>query len=259
MIDFSFITVGEFVRWTDPAGKTSGIYEVYEIRKSGKELVSDDIILIGNANSEAEVTAAELQPHHTKKNIFFTYLNHSFLGYSSYGKKANLREVLSNCHGSILNRENGWNTTEFPSIADQNCFKPFDIFLMDGKYTVIPCNNYLAFWGEDSYNAYQKDKEWTKRAIALTQEYDTLRTKAVELLKEYLDNHGEQEFDESDGVAISAEYHDGWIVEEVVRLLQSSDGSLILETTSEDGHTELSRHDLLPAYMKILKSLNKRN
>ena len=47
MIDFSFITVGEFVRWTDPAGKTSGIYEVYEIRKSGKELVSDDIILIG--------------------------------------------------------------------------------------------------------------------------------------------------------------------------------------------------------------------
>ena len=55
MIDFSFITVGEFVRWTDPAGKTSGIYEVYEIRKSDKELVSDDIILIGNANSEARL------------------------------------------------------------------------------------------------------------------------------------------------------------------------------------------------------------
>jgi hypothetical protein len=45
---------GQKVYWRDPAGETSGVYEVYQ--KKG------EIILIGNGFSEAEVYACELFP-----------------------------------------------------------------------------------------------------------------------------------------------------------------------------------------------------
>ena len=144
-------------------------------------------------------------------------------------------------------------------MSNQHCLKPYDIFLMDGKYAVIPVNNYLSFWGKNSYNRYQSDAAWRKKAEALQTEYAALRSKSIELLKEYVDDNGEQAFNESDGIAVAAEYHEGWIVEEVIELTQSADNSIVLETASGDEFGENSRHDLLPSYMKILKTLSKTN
>ena len=55
MKDYSFIKKGASVRWNDPAGQTSGIYQVYGIRSEEGDITADDIILIGNGYSEAEV------------------------------------------------------------------------------------------------------------------------------------------------------------------------------------------------------------
>ena len=259
MNDFSFITVGEFVHWNDPAGETSGIYEVNEIRKSGKVLASDDIVLISDSYSEAEVMACELQPHQIKENKSFAYCDHTFIGLDILDKKKDWTTNLSNCCGSVTCHNEIWNTKEFLKMSNQHCLKPYDIFLMDDKYAVIPVNNYLSFWGKNSYNRYQSDAAWRKKAEALQAEYAALLSKSIELLKEYVDDNGEQAFNESDGIAVAAEYHEGWIVEEVIELTQSADNSIVLETASGDEFGENSRHDLLPSYMKILKTLSKTN
>lgn len=50
--------------WKDPAGETSGIYTILEIRYNPNDiddaLTDDTIILIGNEHSEAEVTLNEI-------------------------------------------------------------------------------------------------------------------------------------------------------------------------------------------------------
>ena len=70
MKDYSFIMKGASVRWNDPAGQTSGIYQVYGIR-SEEDITADDIILIGNGYSEAEVYAHELDEIPEDKIVAF--------------------------------------------------------------------------------------------------------------------------------------------------------------------------------------------
>ena len=61
MKDYSYIKKGASVKWNDPAGQTSGVYQVYDIRSEEEGIAADDIILIGNGYSEAEVYAHELE------------------------------------------------------------------------------------------------------------------------------------------------------------------------------------------------------
>ena len=71
MKDYSFIKKGVSVKWNDPAGQTSGIYQVYEIRSEEESITADDIILIGNGYSEAEVYAHELDEIPEDKIVAF--------------------------------------------------------------------------------------------------------------------------------------------------------------------------------------------
>lgn len=62
---WDFIKVGVRVKWNDPSGETSGIYEVLELPQE-EDLInnmwgSDTIILIGNGVTEAEVNLCELE------------------------------------------------------------------------------------------------------------------------------------------------------------------------------------------------------
>ena len=68
---YSFIKPGAKVWWNDPAGETSGEYTVFgvpfEFDDHGEPIepesfTLDAVIIIGNDNSEAEVTPAELTP-----------------------------------------------------------------------------------------------------------------------------------------------------------------------------------------------------
>lgn len=68
---YRFIKPGAKVWWNDPAGETSGVYEVFgvpfEFDKNGEPVNPEDfsmdaIILIGNEYSGAEVTPNELTP-----------------------------------------------------------------------------------------------------------------------------------------------------------------------------------------------------
>lgn len=60
----TWLKVGNLCYWKDPAGETSGIYTIEEIRYDPTDLddslSSDTIILIGNGYSEAEVTLNEI-------------------------------------------------------------------------------------------------------------------------------------------------------------------------------------------------------
>ena len=60
----TWLKVGNQCYWRDPAGETSGIYEIYEIRYDENDVddmfTDDTIILIGNGYSEAEVTISEI-------------------------------------------------------------------------------------------------------------------------------------------------------------------------------------------------------
>lgn len=58
--------IGQSVYWHDPAGETSGIYEIYDTYEEKYDNITDTdiddrIILIGNGYSEAEVFAHELK------------------------------------------------------------------------------------------------------------------------------------------------------------------------------------------------------
>lgn len=60
---YSFIKVGEDVKWSDPDGdQSSGIYKVISINNNNKDIEDDTVILINNAESEAEAYARELSP-----------------------------------------------------------------------------------------------------------------------------------------------------------------------------------------------------
>lgn len=57
-----FVKAGAKVRWADPAGQTSGIFTVLEVRNVGADnWCADDIVLIGGGGSEAEVLLCELE------------------------------------------------------------------------------------------------------------------------------------------------------------------------------------------------------
>ena len=71
MKGYTFIKKGASVKWNDPAGQTSGIYQVYEIRSEEENITEDDIILIGNGCSEAEVYAHELDEIPEDKIVAF--------------------------------------------------------------------------------------------------------------------------------------------------------------------------------------------
>lgn len=74
---YRFIVPGAKVWWNDPAGETSGEYEVYESPfewdergelVNADEIGLDAVILIGNGYSEAEVFATELTPIYPKES-----------------------------------------------------------------------------------------------------------------------------------------------------------------------------------------------
>ncbi len=105
---------GQKVYWIDPAGETSGEYEVYNANEDNYANPTDDdfderVILIGNGFSEAEVYAAELKIINPLSTEEAAELNatSSRISYFREELLQKMTEIVSQCDEQRLKNRKG--------------------------------------------------------------------------------------------------------------------------------------------------------
>lgn len=89
----------------------------------------------------------------------FTYGGHTFCGVRTFTENEDFRAVSKELWSVVRMNDIRWSHDEFYRLAEECDKADYDIFLMDGRFQVVPCQNDLFIWGrqtDEDYNRYTK-------------------------------------------------------------------------------------------------------
>ena len=102
----------------------------------------------------------------------FNYAGHTFEGVRLFTENEDFHTIVRDLY-SIVNISN-WNWNEFYSEAEKDDENDFDVFMMDGKWLVVPCHNNLFIFGQESDKNYRRYLEWKQSFDISSDDYASL-------------------------------------------------------------------------------------
>lgn len=171
----------------------------------------------------------------------FNYAGHTFKGVRQFSEGEDFFSISRRMFSLVNDLSCKWSWKEFFGIAEQVSSEDFDIFLMDGKFCVLPAHNGLFIYGKDEDIAYKKYLEAEKHFKSLNEAHDTYAVMLLKGIRQYTGNHGPVETLDGDFVPFVMSCKDGIVTEEVKRVLLTEDGKLCI-VTDADIHTEADGH-----------------
>jgi len=86
----------------------------------------------------------------------FTYGGHTFCGVRTFTENEDFRTISKELWSVVGLKEVLWSHDEFYRLAEECDGTDYDIFLMDGRFQVVPCQNDLFIWGRQTDEDYNR-------------------------------------------------------------------------------------------------------
>lgn len=192
----------------------------------------------------------------------FNYCGHSFIGIRQFAENETFRVISSNEGVPVLDKKIPygalvWSHEDFYKAAQTVGQQELDLFLMDGKYTVIPTEKSLNIYGEEDNARYRKYLDSVVKAGKIEKQQKTLLEEAVMQLKSVIKERDAFIWNpEEEGLALSVPmYADGYISVDVsVVYVDRNDKLVIGDAVSGCEFVEGTNTFLLEGVLNILCS-----
>ena len=169
----------------------------------------------------------------TNNNPEFQYGGHTFKGVREFTENEDFHTISKNlCQEVKMLDGCAWEHDSFYQKAESVTDENFDVFLMDSKYEVIPCQYALHIWGYDMDNKYMNELLLQENRKIIVHEADELEQKAIAYLKQWIELKGIITFNEEDGVLCFYDIKGQPISEKIVSV-EYEDGCLFVYTTDD--------------------------
>ena len=164
-------------------------------------------------------------------NPKFNYAGHTFQGVRLFTDEENLREISRQQQSKVNLDVVEWDWKAFYKAAYQNTDVKYDIFLMDGKYEVLPAHNGLFIWGVESDEWYIKEQDYTTKFRKLEKDLEQIRLQYIYVIKQKMIDYDVTSIPISDdGRLIRATFIKHGLCSEIIRSIALMDGRLQFDT-----------------------------
>ena len=190
----------------------------------------------------------------TNKNPEFYYGGHTFKGVRQFTENEDFHAISKNlCQPVKMRGGWSWNHDYFYRQAETVSGEDFDVFLMDGKYEVVPCQYALHIWGYDMDAKYLEDIKFQENKVKIEKAVEEMEHQAIAYLKHWIECRGEITFNEEDCVICFFDVK-GQPISEKVITVNYEYGTLAVRTT-DDFYTEGRIELRLSTYLNIIRAL----
>lgn len=118
-------------------------------------------------------------------NPIFHYGGHTFQGIRLFTHNEDFKTINQHMF-SAVSLDKAWDWSDFYLDAEKVSEKKFDIFLMDGKYEVVPASMNLFIWGELSDKRYHIPQKFINQTKNIAEQQQQLRNVSLQLIKDLM-------------------------------------------------------------------------
>lgn len=165
------------------------------------------------------------------QNPIFHYGGHMFQGIRLFTHNEDFKTINQHMF-SAVSLDKAWDWSAFYLEAEKVSDEEFDIFLMDGKYEVVPASMSLFIWGELSEKKYHMPQEFINQTNSIAEQQQQLRNVSLQLIKKLMKVYNMSDFVlcTLDEKLVYAVFKLDCTRTEAVRSIFLKDGKLMFET-----------------------------
>ena len=115
--------------------------------------------------------------------VDFNYGGHSFRGVRTFTENEDFRTITREMAHPVTFDSVVWNLDDFYLMAEKDNAEDYDIFLMDGRYEVLPAHNGLFLWGALTAQRYNRAEAVLHSLDALIRDAGVLRRRFLDVVR----------------------------------------------------------------------------